>query len=127
MRSSAQHSAFNLKVRRVGNESSTPRPAHVAPKQPAPKVVDGSLRSRLFVLAAVLAFMATVCMVRSALIASHGYELVQVTQRAAQLENENKQLEMQIARLKSPQRIKRIAATSLGFVLPEEIYFGEPR
>ena len=52
-----------------------------------------------------------------------GYELVQLRQTASQIENENRELEVKIAKLRAPQRIKDIAINRLGMVVPQEFYF----
>ena len=71
--------------------------------------LDTELRSKILILSEVSAM--------------RGYELVQIQQEAAQLERENKDIELKIAQLKAPQRIKDLAINELGMVVPKEVYF----
>lgn len=95
-----------------------------APTEPLFKtVLDTGLRSHcqiIFVAAAVLAMLVTVC---SGLNASRGYALVAVQQQAEQLEQENERLKVENAKLRSPQRIKEIATQELGMDVPQNVYF----
>ena len=59
--------------------------------------------------------------------ARRGYELVQAQQAAVRLEQQNEQLRIEIARLKSPQRIQSIAAKDLGMVIPKQVYFASDK
>jgi len=81
------------------------------------------LRSRCMMLLMVLSVMAIFVTVRSGVSASRGYELVQIKQETARLEKENEHLKLDIAQMKSPQRIKQIAVQDLGMVVPENVYF----
>jgi cell division protein FtsL len=81
------------------------------------------LRSRCLILLVVLSAMALFVTVRSGMSASRGYDLVQVKQEAARLEKANEHLKLDIAQMKSPQRIKQIAVQDLGMVVPENVYF----
>lgn len=89
--------------------------------------LDTKLRSRcqmLFVTVAVLAMAVTV---RSGISASRGYELVAIQQQIQQVEQENERLRIEIARLKSPQRIEQIATDELGMEVPQKMYFSHDR
>ena len=89
--------------------------------------LDTKMRSRcqmLFIIVAVLAMAVTV---RSGISASRGYALVAVQQQAQQIEQENERLRIEIAKLKSPNRIKAIAAESLGMEVPDKMYFAHDR
>ncbi len=72
----------------------------------------------------LLAFMAMFKTVQSEIIVSKGYELVQIKAQVAKIQTENEQLRLQIARLKSPQRIQTIAMQELGMIVPQNIYCG---
>lgn len=85
--------------------------------------INTALRSRCFTLVIVTALMASIVALGNQLIASRGYELVQAKQAAERLELENEHLKVDIAQLKSPQRIKDIAIRQLGMVVPESVYF----
>lgn len=89
--------------------------------------INTHLRSRCLLLLVVLSLMAGITTVRSGQSATRGYELVQLQQQAAQIEQENKNLQVEIARLKSPQRIKDIAAKDLGMTVPQEVYFSSDK
>lgn len=86
-------------------------------------LLNKPLRSRcrtLFILFTVLAMAVTI---RSGISASRGYALVDTQQRAQVIEQENERLRVEIAQLKSPQRIKAIAAGELGMQVPVKVYF----
>ena len=85
--------------------------------------LDTELRSKILILFLLFAVTATVTLIRSEVSAMRGYELVQIQQEAAQLERENKDIELKIAQLKAPQRIKDLAINELGMVVPKEVYF----
>ena len=95
-----------------------------SPKEPLFKtVLDTRLRSHgqlLFLTMTVLALLVTV---GSGISASRGYELVAVQQQAEQKEQENERLKIEIAKLKSPDRIKAIAQDQLGMEVPKQTYF----
>ena len=61
--------------------------------------------------------------IRSGISASRGYVLVDTQQRAQVIEQENERLRVEIAQLKSPQRIKAIATGELGMQTPAKVYF----
>ena len=67
--------------------------------------------------------MAMLVTIRSGLSASRGYELVKLQQQTETLEHENDRLRIDIAQLKAPQRIRRIAIEQLGMVVPQAVYF----
>ena len=95
-----------------------------APKEPLFKtVLDTRLRSHgqmLFLTMTVLMLLVTV---GSGINASRGYELVAIQQQAEQMEQENERLKIEIAKLKSPDRIKAIAKDQLGMEVPRQTYF----
>jgi cell division protein FtsL len=90
-------------------------------------LLNWHLRSRCCMLLIVLSIMAMVVTVRNSISASRGYELVQIQQEAVRLEKENERLKIDIAHMKSPQRIKAIATQKLGMVVPETVYFASER
>jgi cell division protein FtsL len=99
-----------------------------APKEPLFKtVLDTRLRSHgqlLFLTMTVLALLVTV---GSGISASRGYELVAIQQQADQKEQENERLKIEIAKLKSPDRIKAIAKDQLGMEVPRQTYFSSEK
>jgi len=99
-------------------EQRTQEPAVVS----LPKV-DRDLRKKCIILIAVFAAMAMFTTIRSEAIVSRGYALVQVKSQATNLESENERLKLEVAKLKSPQRIKNMAMSNLGMIVPEKVYF----
>ena len=99
-----------------------------APKEPLFKtVLDTRLRSHgqlLFLTMTVLALLVTV---GSGISASRGYELVAIQQQAEQKGQENERLKIEIAKLKSPDRIKAIAKDQLGMEVPRQTYFSSEK
>ena len=89
--------------------------------------LDHLLRSRCRVAFIVFAILAMAVVIRSGISASRGYALVATQTQAQQLELENERLRVEIAKLKSPQRIKQIAEDELGMVVPRKMYFSHER
>ncbi len=85
--------------------------------------LDTKLRTRCQILFVVVAVLAMVVTIRSGISASRGYALVATQQEAQLLEQENERLKIEIAKLKSPARIRAIAAESLGMEVPDKMYF----
>ena len=85
------------------------------------------LRSRCRVAFLVIAIFAMLVVVRSGISASRGYLLVATQTQAETLEHENERLRIEIAKLKSPSRIKQIAAEELGMAVPKKMYFSHER
>ena len=82
-------------------------------------------RCRLFLIVFMVFSMAIV--IRHGIIASRGYALVATNNQADHLELENERLRVEIAQLKSPQRIKQIAEDELGMIVPRKMYFPHDR
>ena len=81
------------------------------------------LRSRCRLAFIVIAVLAMLVVIRSGISASRGYALVETQNMAQSIEQENERLKIEIAKLKSPQRIKQIAENELGMSTPQKIYF----
>lgn len=97
------------------------RPAlTVAVAQPRPYPSLRKQFLQLIMLAAALAMLITV---HSAMMVRAGYDLVEMKATAAKLEKENDLLRLEIAKLKSPQRIQQIATGQLGMVTPHTAYY----
>lgn len=99
------------------------RPIAKRPHPAARPRINANLRSRAAILALAVTVAVSVITVRSGISATRGYELVQMQRAAAQLERENQQLEIDIAHLKAPQRIRDIATNELGMIVPKDVYF----
>lgn len=83
---------------------------------------NASLRAKCFLMVALVAVAAMFVTVRSESIIRAGYQLVQTKAQVAKMEKENEALRLEIAKLKSPQRIQHIATSQLGMVLPQNVY-----
>ena len=92
-----------------------------------PPRLNHLLRSRCRVAFIVFAILAMAVVIRSGISASRGYALVATQNQAQQLELENERLRVEIAQLKSPQRIKQIAEDELGMIVPRKMYFSHER
>ncbi|MBR4695259.1 MAG: cell division protein FtsL [Selenomonadaceae bacterium] len=111
-------------------EKTRPKPVLVKPKrsfQKAQMMLDKPLRSRCRTLFIVFTVLAMAVTIRSGISASRGYVLVDTQQRAQVLEQENERMRIEIAQLKSPQRIKAIATEELGLQVPTKVYFGHEK
>lgn len=96
------------------------------PNEPLYKtVLDTSTRFNCQVLFLTIAILALLVTIGSGVSASRGYALVEVQRQAEQLEQENERLKIDIAKLKSPERIKAIAKDKLGMEVPKRTYFNK--
>ena len=85
--------------------------------------LDYLLRSRCSLAFVIISILAMLVVIRSGISASRGYALVATQNQAQQIEQENERLRIEIAKLKSPQRIKQIAEEELGMGVPAKMYF----
>ncbi|WP_371371346.1 cell division protein FtsL [Sporomusa aerivorans] len=93
---------------------------------PAPKIVrkaDKRLRIKCLILVVIAAAMAIVTTIQSAAIVQAGYDLVTIKSKVAKVEKENELLRLDIAKLKSPQRIEEYATKELGMIVPKNAYY----
>lgn len=86
-------------------------------------VLDTHTRTNCQILFVTMTILALIVTVGSGVSASRGYALVEIQEQAAQLEQENERLKIDIAKLKSPERIKTIAQDQLGMEVPRRTYF----
>ena len=86
-------------------------------------VLDTRMRTKCQILFITVTILAILVTVGSGINASRGYALVEIQQQAEQLEQENERLKIDIAKLKSPERIKTIAKDKLGMEVPQRTYF----
>ena len=89
--------------------------------------LDTYLRSRCQIAFIIISILAMLVTVRSGISASRGYALVATQNQAQQLEQENERLRVEIAKLKSPQRINQIAYDELGMTVPKKMYFSHEK
>lgn len=109
-------------------EFSRPKKTHenFVPRPPQRKIVRRSnLRGKAAILLLLVTVLAGIITLESSVIASKGFEIVQIRTEAAKLEQENALLKISNAQLKNPQRIKEIAQQKLGMILSEQVYFAE--
>lgn len=97
-------------------EQIAPSSAKQLPRQ------NASLRVKCFLMVALVAVAAMFVTVRSETIIRAGYQLVQTKAQVAKMDKENEALRLEIAKLKSPQRIQYIATSQLGMVVPQNVY-----
>jgi cell division protein FtsL len=100
------------------------QPASIPVARPLPKL-DIALRGKCLITVLLVAAVAVVVTVRSESIIRSGYELVQMKSQSLSLQKENELLRLDIAKLKSPQRIQGIATVELGMVIPQHVYYAE--
>ena len=81
-----------------------------------------ALRSKCFITVIMVAIIAMFVTVQSEAIVRSGYNLVQMKAQLAKIDKENESLRLDIAKLKSPQRIQQIATSELGMVIPQNVY-----
>ena len=87
--------------------------------------LDIALRTKCLITVVLVAVLAIFVTARSEVIIRTGYDLVQIKSQAISLQRENEQLRLDIAKLKSPQRIQYIATAELGMVMPKTVYRAE--
>lgn len=85
--------------------------------------VNKKLRAECMILILLISALAMFTTIRSEMIVSDGYALVQMKSEALKLEKENERLKLEIAQMKAPQKIKQIAMSQLGMIVPEDVYF----
>ncbi|WP_196598301.1 cell division protein FtsL [Pectinatus frisingensis] len=84
-------------------------------------------RARCLFLVILISAMGMFITFRNGLAARQGYDLVKAKQSVATLEKENARLHLDIASLKSPERIRSIAVGKLGMILPPQVYFADKK
>lgn len=85
--------------------------------------VNNALRSRCIILFVIVVVLAGFFILRSGVAASNAYHLNQLKNQATKLEAENSRLHLEIAHLKSPERIQSIATEELGMIVPDKFFF----
>lgn len=87
------------------------------------KNVNNVLRSRCIILFVIVVALAGFFILRSGVAASNAYHLNQLKNQSTKLEAENSRLHLEIAHLKSPERIQSIATKELGMIVPDKFFF----
>lgn len=86
---------------------------------------DIALRVKCLTTVTIVVFLAMFLTAYSEAIIRSGYELVQMKLQVIKLEKENELIKLDIAKLKSSQRIQNIATVELGMVMPQKVYYAE--
>lgn len=100
-----------------------PRPDPGTPEKADKNEINKPLRSKCLTLVLTVAFLAAVVTVQSAYIVKSGYGLVDAKQEIMRLERANETLKLDIAKLKTPERVAQIASQKLGMIVPKNAYF----
>lgn len=87
------------------------------------KNLNNALRTRCMILFVITTILAVFFILRSGMATSEAYHLNQMKGQATVLETENARLHLEIAHLKSPERIQQIAQQELGMILPDKFFF----
>lgn len=87
------------------------------------------LRTECLLSAIIIGVLALFVTWGSSAIVNSGYELVQARACLIKMEAENELLRLELAQLKSPERIREIAVGQLGLVRPNAVYMaaGDPK
>lgn len=80
------------------------------------------LRTECVVSAVIIGLLAMFVTWGSSSIVRAGYDLVQARASLSKVEKQNEILRLEMARLKSPQRIQAIAIGQLGMIKPQAVY-----
>ena len=94
-----------------------PKPERSVPVKPR-----RCLRTECLAATVIIGFLAMFVTWGSSAIVKAGYELVQARACLTRLEKENELLRLEMAQLKSPQRIQSIAVKQLGMIKPQAVY-----
>ena len=86
---------------------------------------DIALRVKCLTTVILVTLAAVFLTVSSESIIRAGYDLVQMKSQVIKLEKENELLQLDIAKLRSPQRIQNIATSQLGMVVPQNVYYAQ--
>ena len=92
------------------------------PERCSPAKPRRCLRTECVVSAVVLGLLAMFVTWGSSSIVKAGYELVQTRACLTRVEKQNELLRLEMAQLKSPQRIQEIAVNQLGMIKPQAVY-----
>lgn len=79
---------------------------------------DTKLRQKCILLFVVILTTAMIMVMQNDRLVQTSYKLVEMKKYEAELEKENQTLRVDIAKLKSSERIEKIASNQLGLVLP---------
>lgn len=80
------------------------------------------LRKKCCALAVLLLLLAGIATLQSERIVSNGYQYIKMQNDLRDIEQQNEKLRIEIARLKSLDRIQSIAVNNLGMTAPQQVY-----
>lgn len=80
------------------------------------------LRKKCCALAVLLLLLAGIATLQSERIVSNGYQYIKLQNDLRNVEQQNEKLRIEIARLKSLDRIQSIAVNTLGMTAPKQVY-----
>lgn len=103
------------------------RPRSREEARPSAATVNADLRNRCLVLFVLIAILSMGLALHRGISAERGYQMAEMRRQASRMEKENEALRVEIAHLKSPQRIKELATAKLGMIVPESAYFSSEK
>ncbi len=95
--------------------------------RPSAATVNASLRNHCLVLFVLITVLSMGLALHRGISADRGYQMTELRRQASRMEKENEAIKVEIAHLKSPQRIKEIATAKLGMIVPENAYFSSDK
>lgn len=95
-------------------------PAKAAVVSPRP---DTSIKRNYMLFVLLIAVAAMLVTIQNEMLVRAGYDLVEMKGQMAKMEKENELLRLDIAKLKSPDRIQQIATKQLGMIVPAQTYY----
>lgn len=95
-----------------------------APKPRAQQQVslNVQLRKKCFLLVVLILLLAAVGTVQNERIVTSGYQYVELQQELQVLNDNNQKLHLEIAQLRSLERIQAVATNKLGMTMPEYVF-----
>ncbi len=103
------------------------RPRSLEEERPSAATVNADLRNRCLILFVLIAILSMGLALHRGISAERGYQMAEIRRQASRMEKENEALKVEIAHLKSPQRIKELATAKLGMIVPENAYFSSEK
>ena len=95
-------------------------PKNVAVVSPRP---DTSLKRNYLLFVLFVAAAAMLITMQNEMITRAGYDLVELKAQVVKVEKDNEILRLDIAKLKSPDRIQQIATGKLGMIVPQQTFY----
>lgn len=96
----------------------------VQPQKVEAPQVNVALRQKCGKIALLFICFAVLLTIQSEFTVRYGYQIAQTRSDIRKLDKENEQLKLEIAKLRSPQRIQSIASSQLGMTAPQNFFGG---